>query len=92
MLNRVKQKLNSIPIFFEEEKEYILTKISWKSEDFLKLVYEELINVENHVEQDKEKLQKQIKEIEDKLKVEMESKKREIIRKMIQKAEEEDDD
>lgn len=91
MFEKIKQKLDQIPIFFEEEKTYILNKINWKQEDFLKMIYEELLNIEKHVEQDKDILVKEVKKIEDKTIIEIEAKKREIIRKMIQEAEKNDD-
>lgn len=90
MIEKIKQKLNEIPIFFEEEKTYILNKINWKPEVFLKMIYDELLNIEKHVEQDKDKIAKEMKEIEDKAIIEIEAKKREIIRKMIQEAEKND--
>ena len=92
MIGKIKDKLDSIPIFFEEEKKYILNKIEWKNEDTLDSIYNEILNIENHVEADKDLISKNIKDIENKIIIDIEAKKREIIRKMIQKAEENDND
>jgi len=90
MLQKIIEKLDSIPIFFEKEKEYILEKIQLKSSSELIDIYDELCSIENNVENDRPVLNEKIKLQLDSFYAHIEEKKRKVINSAIENAENKD--
>jgi len=87
MYDKIIQKINSIGIFFEDQKQIMIEKLKSKSDNELNEIYGELCNIEQKIKQDKPKLNQKIWQIMDNFNIELEDKKIKLINKIIREAE-----
>jgi len=90
LIEIIKQKLKPIPIFMPWEKEQIIWSLDSKTEDELKLMYEEVLKIEDYVENNKEEVYQKLQVVNREIKTYYATKTKEVVKKIIEEAEKKD--
>lgn len=90
LIESIKQKLEPIPIFMPWQKEQIISSLPDKTEQDLKLMYEEVLKIEDYVANNKQEVYQKLQVVNKEIQAYYEERTKTIVKKIIEEAEKKD--